>query len=460
MAQRTVALCDGKYIGIETIYTAIYGRQINIPEKLLELRLKSKNNELYCPCGCGSNLTLVAGDKNLREQHFRIKAGSSNDDCNVITEGKVSLNSKIVLKCWLDDKLKATDIETRVPIQSVDDINRKYEFSFLSREKNIALSYCHERVNLSEEKLNILESNSQGIHIIYIVDSSNGGCDGQYPESLMKIQNKQGYCLLLEVVEADYGEAELEAIFYAKDIDGLWREVSFAVGKLNEFDIDKNGTISVSGQVLEALKKDTECKFIQNNETEKVRRIEEEKRRVENIKRIKEEEKVRWEVQQKELDEAEKERRQKAEEVQHHRAKLEEKQRVEEEKRQAEVKQREEEFKRNIDSDFSQQIKQVRDTEGNRWIKCEFCGKIAKENEFTSYGGDGHINLGTCKECSDHNPAVKQKAQEESTNIIPKNDTNVCPDCGEKLRERNGPYGRFLGCSSYPACRYNRKIRN
>ena len=40
MAQRTVALCNGKYIGIETIYTVISGRQINIPEKLKELRAK------------------------------------------------------------------------------------------------------------------------------------------------------------------------------------------------------------------------------------------------------------------------------------------------------------------------------------------------------------------------------------------------------------------------------------
>ena len=41
MAQRTVALCNGKYIGIETIYTVINGRQINIPEELKKLRVKS-----------------------------------------------------------------------------------------------------------------------------------------------------------------------------------------------------------------------------------------------------------------------------------------------------------------------------------------------------------------------------------------------------------------------------------
>ena len=91
MAQRTVALCDGKYIGIETIYTVINGRQINIPEKLKELRAKSQRNELFCPCGCGTNLILVAGDKNLREQHFREKSGTGTYECNMPTEGKLRL---------------------------------------------------------------------------------------------------------------------------------------------------------------------------------------------------------------------------------------------------------------------------------------------------------------------------------------------------------------------------------
>lgn len=42
MAQRTVALCDGKYIGIESIYTVVNGCQINIPDKLKELRISTK----------------------------------------------------------------------------------------------------------------------------------------------------------------------------------------------------------------------------------------------------------------------------------------------------------------------------------------------------------------------------------------------------------------------------------
>lgn len=460
MAQRTVALCNGKYIGIETIYTVINDKQINIPEKLKELRTKSQNNELFCPCGCGSNLILVAGDKNLREQHFRLKDGAYNQDCNVITEGKLSVDSKIVLKCWLDDKLKVTDVESRVPIQAVDDINRKYEFSFLSREKKIALSYCHERVNLSDEKMELLESNSQGILIIYVVDIMNGGSDGQYPEGLMKIQNKQGYCLLLTVDEADYISAKMKAVFFSKNIDGLWQEVSFADGKLSEFSIDDSGKVIFAGNTLEVAKVETEEQFKQNIEAEKIRRVEEEKRRSENLKRLLEEEERKREERRKQQEEEEKESIRRAEEAAKHRAELDEKRRIEEEQRQAESRRREDDFRSNMESNFTQQETQVRDAEGNRWIKCEFCGKIAKDNEFNSYGGAGHINLGTCKECSANNPDVKLKLEETVASARSKCDTNTCPKCGGRLRECSGRYGRFMGCSNYPDCRYNRKIRN
>lgn len=459
MAQRTVCLCDGKYIGIETIYTVINGRQVNIPEKLKELRAKSQNSELFCPCGCGANLILVAGDKNLREQHFRLKDGAFNQECHVITEGRISVDSKIVLKCWLDDKLKPNDLEMRVPIQAVDGSSRKYEFSFLSRDKKVALSYCHERVNLSDEKLEILEGNSQGIHIIYVVDAENGGSDGQYPEGLMKIQNKQKYCLLLEVADAEYSEAMMKAIFYAKDIDGLWREILFAEGYLSAFSIDDNGCVIFEGEILESKRAKAEADFNYKLEMQKIKRVTEEKQQAENLKKLLEKEQHNRQERQRLLEEAEKERRRQREEAKKQRAELEEKRRVEEEKRQAEIHQREEDFKCNMESDFSQQETQVRDADGNRWIKCEFCGKIANENEFTSYGGAGHINLGTCKACKANNPAVKQKTDEKMAKIKMKYDPDICPACGGTLREKSGKFGKFMGCSNYPKCRYTGKIR-
>lgn len=32
--------------------------------------------------------------------------------------------------------------------------------------------------------------------------------------------------------------------------------------------------------------------------------------------------------------------------------------------------------------------------------------------------------------------------------------TKPCPDCGSELVERSGKYGKFLGCSSYPDCKF------
>ncbi len=33
----------------------------------------------------------------------------------------------------------------------------------------------------------------------------------------------------------------------------------------------------------------------------------------------------------------------------------------------------------------------------------------------------------------------------------------LCPKCGNELIEKNGKYGKFIGCSNYPKCRYIKK---
>jgi len=447
MAQRTVCLCDGKYIGIETIFTVINGQQINIPEKLKELRARSQNNELFCPCGCGANLILVAGDRNLREQHFRLKDGTYQNECHVVTEGKTSVDSKIVLKCWLDDKLGTDDIETRVPINLVGDTDRKYEFSFLSKARKIAVSYCHERVNLSDEKFEILKANSNGIQIIYIVDVMNGGSNGQYPEALMKIQERQGYCLLLDVEEASYRDAMLFAAFYTQGNDGLWKEVRFASGQLSDYAIADDGRVLYKNKLLSTLRKEQATAFEKSMQAERIWREEEKKRRVEEQKRLREEAECRKIEFLKRQEEAEKERKQRQKEERQRREK-------EEAERQAEMRRRDEDFKRNMEAYFSQQQTQVRDAAGNRWIKCEYCGLIAKESEFASYGGENHVNLGTCKACSSK-IASKRTFMAAASNMESKpttvrNDASICPECGGKLREKSGRYGKFIGCSNYP----------
>ena len=34
---------------------------------------------------------------------------------------------------------------------------------------------------------------------------------------------------------------------------------------------------------------------------------------------------------------------------------------------------------------------------------------------------------------------------------------STCPECGKKLKTRTGVYGKFIGCTAYPACTYTRK---
>lgn len=447
MAQRTVCLCDGKPVGIESIYTVINGQQINIPDKLKALRIKSQSNQLFCPCGCGANLILVAGDRNLREQHFRLKNGEDNQECRAVIEGKISVDSKIVLKCWLDDKLQVTDIESRVPIRLIDDTERKYEFSFLSRNKGIALSYCYGRANLSDEKFEILERNSQGIHIIFVVDATNSGTGGQYPEALMKIQDRQGYCLFLRIDETDYYKASMRAAFYVQNHDELWQEVSFAEGPLSDFVIDDKGVVSFGGSDLTTLLEKVKNAFVEQMEVEK-------KKREEKLKKFYEEEERKRNERLKRQEEAEKEHQRQKAEVERQKAELVEQRKLQEQRRKEELRKREEDFKQNLASRLEQQEEPVRDVFGNRWIKCEYCNKIAQENEFGSYGGTGHINLGTCYECSKNGLDVKKSVEKRKR----KYDPLICPVCEGTLREKNGPFGKFMGCSNYPKCRYTRKI--
>ncbi len=42
---------------------------------------------------------------------------------------------------------------------------------------------------------------------------------------------------------------------------------------------------------------------------------------------------------------------------------------------------------------------------------------------------------------------------------IPTLDDKACPKCGGDLKERNGKYGKFFGCSNYPKCSYTEKAK-
>lgn len=400
MVQRSVCLCDGKYIGIESIFTVIDGKQINIPDKLSALRARSRKGELFCPCGCGANLILVAGDRNLRAQHFRLKDSARQHECTAETERPHSIYSKIVLKCWLDEKLNVPDVETRVPICLVGDTARKYEFSFVSRTSKLAVSYSCNRANLSDEKMEILRANSSGIRLIYIVDALNSCGNGQYPEALMKVQERQGYCLLLDVEEMEYSTAKLSAVFYAQDCTGLWREIEFAAGALREFSISEYGRLLYQNAPLAALCEWKKSEFEREVQQEKIRREQQMKELLERPEREQKQRPKRTQTLPVRRPQNTKSERQRAMEKLVHEK--------EEAGRRAQKKQREEAFRQTLAEQLNQQETQVIDPDGNRWVKCRYCGRVDKTTAFSSYGGRGSVNLGTCKIC-DRKPVSERR---------------------------------------------------
>jgi hypothetical protein len=53
-----------------------------------------------------------------------------------------------------------------------------------------------------------------------------------------------------------------------------------------------------------------------------------------------------------------------------------------------------------------------------------------------------------------------KKYPASSNNFMATNSSiKSCPKCGGHLKERSGKFGKFLGCSNYPVCRYTQQIK-
>ena len=232
---------------------------------------------------------MIAGEANIRRQHFRVWPGEGKAGCRATEEGHISIWSKIVLKRWLEDKLGTEEIECRVPISRLFNVDREYQISLLAREQNVAICYWYDRTNLEDEKIEILESNTVGIHVIYVVDYRNEHKCEQYPERMMKIQKQQEYCLFLYSEEERYDCVQMKAVAYMQNVDGFWTEVYIAKGILGDYDIDGNGMLLFRG--ISLLELATEKKSLFNKQVEfelERRRKKEERQRSKEEKEMEE----------------------------------------------------------------------------------------------------------------------------------------------------------------------------
>ncbi len=72
--------------------------------------------------------------------------------------------------------------------------------------------------------------------------------------------------------------------------------------------------------------------------------------------------------------------------------------------------------------------------------------KYAEDKPIELVDGDGLLRL--------------VKLADKENEIIENKETNICPICGNKLREINGKFSKFMGCTNYPKCRFTKKIIN
>jgi len=79
---------------------------------------------------------------------------------------------------------------------------------------------------------------------------------------------------------------------------------------------------------------------------------------------------------------------------------------------------------------------------------------IEKREKEDIYKIINDANLVDTYDKTEHIKSIKKLIQRRKSDI----QDNKCPQCGGRLVLRNGEYGEFLGCTSYPRCKFINKI--
>jgi predicted RNA-binding Zn-ribbon protein involved in translation (DUF1610 family) len=87
-------------------------------------------------------------------------------------------------------------------------------------------------------------------------------------------------------------------------------------------------------------------------------------------------------------------------------------------------------------------IKNYKDIKLTETEKEDIYQKIIASNLIETYNRRQHIK------------SIKQRVNKRESAIA----ANKCPQCGGDLIMRNGKFGKFLGCTSFPSCKFSRAI--
>ena len=452
MPKRRVCITEkGDRIGIESIFSInSEGKQINIAGKVEELRQKSRKGELLCECGCGAKLILVAGDRHLVKQHYRLKAGAGK------MESDNTFYSKAALKFWLEDNFKVADLETRIPLSRFSGTDRRFELNFYSKSLNLAVCYWNERFDISTEKIEEIEHLMPG-RVLYMASHNNIGTDGQYPEYMIKLQAVQGFLayLKLDNLQPDsvYESARLIIKILAQKYIKSWTELPVIEAKLNEFTLTSSGDLLLTGLPVKSMAENVLNEFL------------EEQRQIEISAKEKEEELIAMhEAEHRDVLARRIIHQYKyKEEIEY--MKSGEYDRALEELKQISIDRAQKELPNEDDHDettaflmewekvdFDGASRPIRNLLGKRMLKCSSCGVVSDIGDFEIVG-QPTPGIGVCKNCG-----IKKGDSKKPVGRHVINKQIPCPRCGADMEKKITSAGIFLRCSRHPRCNYLTKI--
>mgnify|MGYP000757061120 FL=1 len=102
------------------------------------------------------------------------------------------------------------------------------------------------------------------------------------------------------------------------------------------------------------------------------------------------------------------------------------------------------------------------------WVNNNIVNVAATRAKFRFYMiGDKSVwmckSVRVARECTAEILTAKEVAEllgdkTEEAKSAPAKMSMICPECGKKLVERSGKFGKFIGCSGFPKCRFTQSV--
>lgn len=78
------------------------------------------------------------------------------------------------------------------------------------------------------------------------------------------------------------------------------------------------------------------------------------------------------------------------------------------------------------------------------------------KNALDAFHRDGELTEHNCSPWYVQNKTEMEESERKNRRFSQQEHGTTCPKCGAELIPRSGKYGFFIGCSSFPDCRYSR----